>query len=48
MSSSCRVVIVNLRSGLHNPLYTVRLKNVCENSKNKNGTKYEKLFPDGE
>ena len=34
----CRVLILKLRSGLRNPLYTVRLKNVCGNSTITNGT----------
>ena len=34
----CRVLVLKLRSGLHNPLYTVRLKIGCGNSKIKNGT----------
>ena len=42
-----RVLFVKLISGLHNPLFTLRLKNVCGNSKNRNGTKCEKFrFPD--
>ena len=43
----CRVLILKLRSGLRNPLYTVRLKIGCGNSTIKNGTSNEKLrFPD--
>ena len=34
----CRVLILKLRSGLRNPLFTVRLKIVCGNSTIKIGT----------